>query len=229
MSDKYTTARLAKGQDHFEILVKPQQALDYKLGKQVAISQVLMIEEVYSDSSKGTRASEEKLQKYFGTIDPVKVAEEVMKSGELQLTTEQRRQLVEDKRRQIVSIISRNALDPRTGTPHPPLRIEQAMSQVRLSIDPYKSAEEQAKQVIEELRPILPLKIEQMRIAVKVFPEHAARAYNAFKSFGNVSREEWQSDGSLVAVVEMPAGMYGSFIEKIGKLTQGTIQTKVLN
>lgn len=229
MSDKFTTARLAKGQDHFEILVKPQQALDYKLGKQVAISQVLLIEEIYSDSGKGTRASEEKLQKYFGTTDPVKVAEEVMKSGELQLTTEQRRQLVEEKRRQIVSIITRNALDPRTGTPHPPLRIEQAMSQVRLSIDPYKSAEEQAKVVIEELRPILPLKIEQMKIAVKVFPEHAARAYNAFKSFGNLSREEWQADGSLVAVLEMPAGMYGSFIEKIGKLTQGTIQTKVLN
>ena len=229
MSDKFTTARLAKGQDHFEILVKPQQALDYKLGKQVAISQVLLIEEIYSDSGKGTRASEEKLQKYFGTTDPVKVAEEVMKNGELQLTTEQRRQLVEDKRKQIVSIITRNALDPRTGTPHPPLRIEQAMSQVRLSIDPYKSAEEQAKVVIEELRPILPLKIEQMKIAVKVFPEHAARAYNAFKSFGNLSREEWQADGSLVAVLEMPAGMYGSFIEKIGKLTQGTIQTKVLN
>ncbi|TMI36118.1 ribosome assembly factor SBDS [Candidatus Bathyarchaeota archaeon] len=228
MSDKYTTARLAKGQDHFEILVKPQEALDYKLGKQVPISQVLLIEEVYSDSSKGTRASEEKLQKYFGTTDPVRVAEEVMKSGELQLTTEQRRQLVEDKRRQIISIISRNAIDPRTGTPHPPLRIEQAMGQIRLSIDPYKSAEEQSKMVIEELRPILPLKIEQMRIAVKVFPEHAARAYNAFKSFGNVSREEWQSDGSLVAVVEMPAGMYGSFIEKVGKLTQGTIQSKVL-
>ncbi len=229
MSDKYTTARLAKGQDHFEILVKPQQALDYKLGKQLPISQVLLIEEVYSDSGKGTRASEEKLQKYFGTTDPAKVAEEVMKSGELQLTTEQRRQLIEDKRKQIVSIITRNALDPRTGTPHPPLRIEQAMGQVRLSIDPYKSAEEQAKLVIEELRPILPLKIEQMKIAVKVFPEHAARAYNAFKSFGTVSREEWQGDGSLVAVVEMPAGMYGSFIERIGKLTQGTIQTKVMN
>jgi ribosome maturation protein SDO1 len=228
MSDKYTTARLAKGQDHFEILVKPQQALDYKLGKQVPMSQVLLIEEVYSDSGKGTRASEEKLQKHFGTTDPVKVAEEVMKSGELQLTTEQRRQLVEDKRRQIVSIISRNALDPRSGTPHPPLRIEQAMGQIRLSIDPYKSAEEQAKLVIEELRPILPMKMEQMKIAVKVFPEHAARAYNAFKSFGTVSKEQWQSDGSLIAVVEMPAGMYGSFIERIGKLTQGTIQTKVL-
>lgn len=228
MSDKYTTARLARGTDHFEILVKPQQALDYKLGKQVSISQVLMIEEVYSDSGKGTRASEEKLQKHFSTTDPVKIAEEIMKSGELQLTTDQRRQLVEDKRKQIISIITRNAVDPRTGTPHPPLRIEQAMGQIRLSIDPYKSAEEQAKLVIEELRPILPLKMEQMKIAVKVFPEHAARAYNAFKSFGTVTKEEWQADGTLTAVLEMPAGMYGSFIDRVGKLTQGSIQTKVL-
>ncbi len=228
MSDKYTTARLAKGQDRFEILVKPQQALDYKLGKQIPISQVLMIEEVYSDSSKGTRASAEKLQKYFGTVDPVRVAEEIMKTGELQLTTDQRRQLIEEKRRQIISIITRNAIDPRTGAPHPPLRIEQALEQIRISIDPYKSAEEQSKQVIEDLRPILPLKMEQMRIAVRVLPEYAARAYNAFKGFGTVNREEWQQDGSLVAVVEIPAGLYGSLIDRVGKLTQGTIQTKVL-
>ncbi len=228
MSEKFSTARLAKGQDKFEILVKPQQALDYKLGKQVNIGQLLMIEEVYSDSSKGTRASSDKLQKHFGTTDPLKVAEEIMKTGELQLTTDQRRQLVEEKRRQIVLIITRNAIDPRTGAPHPPLRIEQAMEQIRLSIDPYKSAEEQAKSVIEELRPILPLKMEQMKVAVKVFPEHAARAYNALKGFGNVSREEWGPDGSLAAVVEMPAGLYGSFLDRVGKLTQGTIQTKVL-
>jgi ribosome maturation protein SDO1 len=228
MSDKYTTARLSKGPDRFEILVKPQPALDYKLGKQIPISQVLMIEEVYSDSSKGTRASEEKLQKHFGTIDATKIAEEIMKTGELQLTTDQRRQLIEDKRRQIISIISRNALDPRSGAPHPPLRIEQALEQIRISIDPYKSAEEQAKQVIEDLRPVLPIKMEQMRIAVKVFPEHAARAYNAFKSFGTVTQEQWQADGALVAVIEMPAGMYGSFTDRVGKMTQGTIQMKVL-
>jgi ribosome maturation protein SDO1 len=228
MSDKFTTARLSRGQDKFEILVKPEKALDFKLGKQVTVTQLLVIEEIYSDSNKGTRASAEKLQKTFGTTDPVRVAEEIMKNGDLQLTTEQRRQLVDDKRKQIVSIITRNAIDPRTGAPHPPVRIEQAMGQIRLSIDPFKSAEEQSKQVIEELRPILPLKMEQMRIAVKVFAEHAARAYNAFKSFGTLSREQWQPDGSLVAVLEMPAGLYGSFLDRVGKLTQGTIETKVL-
>src|SRR5712691_13180563 len=100
MSDKFSTARLAKGQDKFEILGKPEAALDYKLGKTVNLSQLLLIEEIYSDSSKGTRASTEKLEKYFGTTDPLKVAEEIMKSGELQLTTEQRHQLIDEKRRQ---------------------------------------------------------------------------------------------------------------------------------
>jgi ribosome maturation protein SDO1 len=228
MSDKYTTARITKSGEKFEVLVKPEPALDYKMGKPTPISQMLVIDEIYADASKGTRASVEKLQKAFGTTDPLAVAEDIMKHGELQLTTEQRRQLVDDKRKQIIAFVSRNCIDPRTGTPHPPLRIEQAFNQIRLVIDPFKPAEEQAKAVIEELRTLLPIKMDKMRIAVKVFPEHAARAYGSIKGFGTITKEEWQADGSLVALVEMPAGLYGSFIDRIGKLTQGTVQTKVL-
>lgn len=228
MGEKYTTARLSVGGDKFEILVKPEEALNFKMGKQVPVSQLIVIEEVYSDANKGTRASTEKLQKAFGTTDALKVAEEILKKGELQLTTEQRRQMTEEKRRQIVAFLARHCIDPRTGAPHPPLRIEQALSQIRISIDPFKSTEEQAKTIIEDLRPIIPLKIEQMRVAVKVFGEHAAKAYGAIKNFGTITREEWQKDGSWIGVVEMPAGLYGSFIDRLGKLTQGTIQTKVL-
>jgi len=228
MSDKYTTARITKSGEKFEILVKPDPALDYKMGKPIPISQMLVIDEIYADASKGTHASEEKLQKAFGTTDPASVAEDIMKHGELQLTTEQRRQLVDDKRKQIIAFISRNCLDPRTGTPHPPLRIEQAFNQIRMVVDPFKPAEEQAKAVIDELRILLPIKIDKMRVVVKVFAEHAAKAYGSIKSFGTITKEEWQADGSLVALVEMPAGLYGSFVDRLGKLTQGTVQTKVL-
>ena len=106
MSSKFSTARITAGGERFEILVKPNLALDYKMGKPVPLTQILAIEEVYSDASKGTRASTEKLQKVFGTTEPVKIAEEIMKRGELQLTTDQRRHLVEDKRKAIVSFIS---------------------------------------------------------------------------------------------------------------------------
>jgi ribosome maturation protein SDO1 len=228
MSEKYTTARISKTGEKFEILVKPDPALDYKMGKPVPVSQLLVIDEIYSDAGKGTRASTEKLQKAFGTEEPLAIAEEIMKHGELQLTTDQRRQLVEDKRRQIVAFVARNCIDPRTGTPHPPIRIEQAMNQIKYSIDPFKSADEQAKAVIEELRTLLPIKMEHMRVAVKILAEYSAKGYGALKGYGTISKEEWQSDGSLVAVVEMPAGLYGPFLERLGKITQGTIQTKIL-
>jgi ribosome maturation protein SDO1 len=228
MTEKYTTARLSVEGDRFEILVKPEEALNFRMGKQVAVTQLLVIEEIYSDANKGTRASTEKLQKAFGTTDAVKIADEILRRGELQLTTDQRRQLVEDKRKQIVAFLTRHCIDPRTGTPHPPLRIEQALSQIRISIDPFKSAEEQAKTIIDDLRPIIPLKMEQMRVAVKIFAEHAAKAYGAVKNYGTITKEEWQRDGSWIGVVEMPAGLYGPFIDRLGKLTQGTVQTKIL-
>ncbi len=228
MSDKYTVARINVGGEKFEVLVKPEPALDYKMGRQVSVSQVLLIEEIYSDAGKGNRVSEDKLKKVFGTDEILKVAEEILRRGELHLTTEQRRKLVEEKRKQIITFISRNCIDPRTGTPHPPLRIEQALEQVKVSVDPFKAAEEQAKEIIEELRPLIPIKVERMKVAVKIFPEHVARSYGAVKTFGTVTKEEWQADGSWVGIVEMPAGLYGPFVEKMGKLTQGTVQAKVL-
>ncbi|HXY83094.1 MAG TPA: ribosome assembly factor SBDS [Candidatus Saccharimonadales bacterium] len=228
MSEKFTTARISRSGEKFEILVKPESALEYKMGKPLGISQLLVIEEIFSDAGKGTRASTEKLEKAFGSVDPLKIAEDIMRHGELQLTTDQRRQLVEDKRKQIVAFISRNCIDPRTGTPHPPIRIEQAMNQVKYSIDPFKPPEEQSKDIIDELRSIIPIKMEQMRVAVKIFAEYAAKGYGAVKGYGTITKEEWQADGALVAVVEMPAGVYGPFVERLGKITQGTIQTKIL-
>jgi ribosome maturation protein SDO1 len=228
MSEKYTTARITINGEKFEILVKPDPALEFKLGKQLSLSQILVIDEVYSDAGKGTRASTEKLKQCFGTVDITKIAEKILKEGELQLTTEQRRRLIEEKRKQIIAFISRNCIDPRTGAPHPPLRIEQALNQIKPSIDPFKSAEEQAKDIIEKLKQILPIKIEKMKVSIKIPSKYAAKAYGSLKSFGSILKEEWQSDGSWLGVLEMPAGLYGPFIEKIGKLTQGTVQANII-
>jgi len=228
MSDKYTTARINIGGEKFEIILKPDLAFDCKMGKEIPISKILLIEEIYSDAGKGSRVSSEKLQEAFSTTEVLKIAEKILKSGELQITTEQKRKLIEDKRKQIIAFISRNCLDPRTRAPHPPLRVEQAMSQVKMPIDPFKGVEEQSKLFIEQLRTIIPIKIEKMQVAVKIFPEYAGKAYGMVKELSNVVKEEWLSDGSWAAIVEMPAGIYSSFVDKLGKATQGTVQTKIL-
>ena len=226
--EKHTVARLSVKGEHFEILVKPDSALDFKFGKRDEISDILLVDTIYTDSDKALKTSEEKLMKAFNTLNVFKIAEEILRRGELKLTTEQRRKLVEDKRLQIIAFISRNCTDPRTGFPHPPLRVEQAMNEVRLVIDPFKSGEEQARAVIDALRPIIPLKLGTIRIGVKIPPENAARVLGIVKEFGEISKSEWQSDGSWIAVVEMPAGVHTKFLERIGRATQGNYQSKML-
>jgi ribosome maturation protein SDO1 len=123
MSDKYTIARLTKDNEHFEVLVKPEKALDYRNGKISRITEVLAVEFIFADANKGTKVSEEQMRKAFETTDSLKIADVILKKGTIQLTTEQRRKMVEDKRKQIVDFISRQAVDPKTNLPHPPLRI----------------------------------------------------------------------------------------------------------
>jgi ribosome maturation protein SDO1 len=170
MSGKFTIARYTKDNEHFEILVKPEKALDYRNNKLASITEVLAAETIYADANKGTRIPENDLKKAFNTTDPLKIADTILKKGQLQLTTDQRRKMVEDKRRQIIDYISRQAVDPKTNLPHPPTRIENAMEQIRYPIDPYKSIEEQARDIIKLLRPILPLKVEQIAVGVHIPP-----------------------------------------------------------
>ena len=228
MSERYTITRITHDGEHFEILTKPQRALSYRLGKTSSVSEVLVSDTIFTDAGKGLRASEEKLQEVFGTTDSLKIAGVILKKGTLQLTTEQRKQLVEEKRRQIVSFISRECIDPKTNLPHPPLRIEQAMKQIRLSIDPSKGVEEQTKEIIKLLRPILPLKMEKISVAVHIPPEHASKVYGTVKGFGTIKRDQWQADGSWSAIVEMSAGLYGPFLDKLGKMTRGNLEAKMV-
>jgi ribosome maturation protein SDO1 len=229
MSDKYTVARITKDNEHFEVLVKPQKALDYRMGKTTAITEVLATETIFSDANKGTKVSEESLRKAFGTTETLKIAEIILKKGTLQLTTEQRKKMIEDKRRQIIDFISRQCVDPKTNLPHPPARIENALEHIHYPIDPFKPVEEQAKEIIKLLRQILPLKMEQVSVGVRIPAEYSARAYGTIKGFGTIKKEEWRADGSWYGIIEMPAGLYGPFLEKLGEITKGNGEAKIIS
>ena len=213
--------------EHFEILCKPEKALQYRMGKTTSVREVLAGEIIFSDANKGTKPSEENLRKAFGTTDPLKIAETILTKGTLQLTTEQRRKMVEDKRKQIIDFISRQSVDPKTNLPHPPTRIENAMEQIRYPIDPFKPVEEQAKDIIKLLRTILPLKMEQITVSVTIPATYSVRAYGTIKGFGSIKREEWHNDGSWHGVLEMPAGSYAPFLDKLGEITKGQGETKL--
>src|SRR5215831_16355224 len=174
--DKTTIVRFSVEGEKFELLVKPDPALEFKLGKRKEISGILVSEEIYSDSNKGTRASTEKLMKAFKTTDSMAIATIMLQKGDLNLTTDQRRKMVGEKRKQIIDFIAKSYVDPRSHLPHPPLRIEQAMDDARVSVDPFRNTEEQIKEVIEHLRSIIPLKSENMMLEILVPAQFAAQS-----------------------------------------------------
>ena len=227
MTDKLTHIRLVVEGEKFELLVKPDPALEYKLGKRKDISTVLVSDEIYSDSNKGTRASTEKLMKAFKTTDPTAVATIIMQKGDLNLTTDQRRKMVSEKRKQIVEFIAKTYVDPRSHLPHPPLRIEQAMDDARVSIDPFKNTDEQIKDIVEHLRSIIPLKSENMLLEIMVPAQFAAQSYSVLKSVGTLKKEEWQANGSLKVILDIPAAARANVIDRLASVTKGSASVEV--
>ncbi len=156
MADKYTIVKYVFEGDKFEILVKPDPALDYKLGKTNNIGPILVSDEIYTDSSKGTRSSSEKLIKAFKTEDPLVIAEKIMQKGVLNLTTDQRRKMISEKRKQIITFIA------------------------------------------------------------------------VLKSTGILKKEDWQSNGSLKAILEIPAASRPNVLDRLGAVTKGTAFVEVV-
>ncbi len=225
---EYVIARVEKSGEKFEVLVKPDAVQRLRDGKDIELMAELAIDEIFKDAHKGSKASEEKMQEFFGTTEPLKVAKQIIRHGEIQLTTEQRRQMLEQKRKQIVQYIAQNAINPQTSAPHPPQRIEIAMEEAKVHIDPFKGVEEQVKDVLDALRPLIPIRFEKARIAVRLSAEDSAKCYGDLKSFGTILREEWSPTGAWIGVVEMPAGMQTDFFDRINAKTKGNAEIKVL-
>src|SRR2546427_536095 len=214
--------------EKFEVLVKPDAVQRIRDGKEVDLLRELAIDEIFKDAHKGSKASEEKMMDFFGTTEPLAVAKQIVQRGEIQLTTDQRRQMLEAKRKQIVQYIAANAINPQTGAPHPPQRIENAMEEAKVHVDPFKSIEEQVKEVLDALRPLIPIRFEKVRIAVKLSAEDSAKAYGDLKSFGTILKEEWSPSGVWIGVVEMPAGLQTEFLERLNAKTKGNVETRIL-
>ena len=226
--DDAVIARLHKGEDHFEILVDPHAAEKLIEGKDVDILSSLAIDTIFKDSKKGTHASQESLEKIFGTDDVETIVKEIILKGDMQLTTEQRHEMQEQKRKRIIDIIVKNAMDPKTKMPHPRQRIELAIEEAGVHVDPFKPVDEQVKLVVEALRPVIPISIEQVKISVKISSQYIGKAYGIARNFGVLESEDWQSDGSWIGVIRIPAGMQTDFYDKLNTVTKGNVETRIL-
>ena len=218
--DDAVIARLEKGGNRYEILVDPDLVAEWKVNpEQVSFEDMLATDEVWSDVKAGDRPTSDALENIFGTTDLHSCVERILIDGSIQLTTAQRKQMVDDKRKQIIHAIATTATDPKTRGPHPPSRIENALSEARFSVDPFLSVERQVQDAVDAIRALIPLQFVTVRLAFRIQGKDYGGVHQLLRD--SIQKEEWLSDGSWVCVVECPGGMKSDLISRVAKRSSG--------
>jgi ribosome maturation protein SDO1 len=226
--DEAIVARLESHGETFEILLDPAVVNQLKLGKEIDITEFLAVEDVFKNSRKGTRPAEDKIKEVFGTEDISEIAKKIIEKGEVQITAEQRKEMLEAKRHQVITYISANAINPQTKLPHPYTRIELALDEVKFHVDPFKPLDKEIDEAMKLLRPVLPIRFEKSKVAIKLNGPDYGRCFDDMIHYGIIEREEWAADGSWIGLMELPAGMVPELTEKLKHKTKGTASIKTI-
>ncbi len=226
--DKAVVARLKKEGKNFEILVDCEKALEFKKGKNISLYDILASDIVYKDSRKGEKSSEKDMETVFKTKDSAEVSKMIIKQGEIQISKDIRDSERELKRKKVIEIIHRNCIDSKTGLPHPPQRIENAIDEARVHIDENKTAEEQIDDILDKLKPIIPIRSETKKLEIIIPSKYAGQSMRILKMYGKISKSEWKSDGSFDAIIEIPAGIMDEFFSQLNNICHGEVNSKIL-
>jgi ribosome maturation protein SDO1 len=212
--DNAVLARMEKGGKRYELLVDPNLVEDFKSKPEtVDLNHFLAMDEVFHDIRGGERPTEDAIEKTFGTQDIFEITKAILDKGSIQLTTSQRKARVEEMRQQIVHEIHTQAVDPKTKSPHPKTRIELALEESRYSVDPFKRLDDQVKDALELLKPMIPLSFESIRLAIRVPGSAYGSASRILRPY--LEKEQWLENGSWAGIIEIPAGMKDTIIGKL--------------
>lgn len=212
--DDAVLARMEKSGKRYEVLVDPELVEQFKENPDsVRIDELLAMDEVFHDARDGERPTSEAIENTFATQDIVQITQIILEKGTIQLTTNQRKIMVEKMRQQIIHHIHSQAVDPKTKSPHPKTRIELALDECRYSVDPFKRLEDQVKDAVEKLKSLIPLSFESVKLAFKISGATMGKVNQILRPY--LKKEGWLEDGSWACVIECPGGMKGELISQV--------------
>ena len=216
-------ARIKVKDKHYEINVDLDEALKVRNGTG-SVQSALQTLQIFHDLKKGTIAPQKDLEEAFSTTDIYKIAEHIIKKGEVQKTQEFRDEQRENKKKQIISLILKNAVDQH-GRPYTEERIRTAIEQANYSFD-NRPAEKQMNDLISKLKEVIPIKMEVKRIKLIIPARFTGQIYGILQDYKE--SENWLSNGNLEAILNIPAGLTIDFFDKINSMTHGAVQSEEL-
>ena len=215
------TARIKVKGKHYEMDVDLDEALKFKAGKGDIMAAVIS-PRIFTDLKKGLKAGDKDLLDAFGTTEAYEIAKKIITSGEVQKTQEFRDAERENKIKQVVNLIMKNASDQH-GRPYTEERLKRAIDEVNFSFD-NRPADQQMMELVEKLKTVIPIKIEVKRIKLIIPARFTGQAYGLLKEYKE--SEEWLSNGDLEAVIKIPAGMQIDFYYRINAIAHGAVRSE---
>jgi ribosome maturation protein SDO1 len=219
MTARNTLARIKINNKHFEIMVDLDLALKLRKGENVNIQNVLLANDVFTNSQNGSKASSSDMITCFGTSDVNAVATRIVQKGDIQLPKDYKDEQSENKKKQVVDFFVRNAVDARTGRPFTSQMIENALDQKGINIT-NQPLDSQISGITEALKTILPIKIETKKLAITIPAIHTGKVYSIINQYKE--KEDWLNNGDLRVIINIPVGLQMEFYDKLNAVTHGS-------
>ena len=105
-------------------------------------------------------------------------------------------------------------------------RLKKSIDEIHYNFD-NRPADQQMTDVVNELKKIIPIKIEVKRIKLIIPASFTGQIYGLISNYKET--EEWLPNGDLKVILNIPAGIQIDFYEKLNSITHGAIQSEELN
>ncbi|GAB7361886.1 hypothetical protein MBLNU230_g1924t1 [Neophaeotheca triangularis] len=122
--------RLKKGKKRFEIACYKNTVQSFRAGNETDLDNVLQIENVFLNVSKGQVAPNEDLSKAFPKMTRQQVMLEILNKGELQVGEKERAQEMERVHKEVVDMVAGRLVDPKSKRVYTAGMIEKALDQL---------------------------------------------------------------------------------------------------
>ncbi|XP_076624765.1 SBDS ribosome maturation factor [Colletes latitarsis] len=221
--------RMKKLGKRFEIACYRNKVVSWRNKLEKDLDEVLQTHTVFINVSKGQVAKKEDLLKAFDTDDQTEICKEILTKGELQVSDKERHSALDSMLKDIATTVADKCINPETKRPYTVTMIEKAMKDVHYSVKPNRNAKQQALDVIQQLKAVMPLERAQTRLRVTIWGKNAKKLRDKIvKLVAKLETEEWDN-GTLNLVCLIDPGRYREINEMVTTEMQASGLLEVLN
>ncbi len=215
--EKAFEIRLKKDKEIFEMLIDFEKLNEFRKNPKIEnIYDVICEEKIFKDQKKGELANDVSLNKIFKNMNKEQIMYEILIKGECQIPTSYLNNLRESKKTQIINYIASISINPQTKSKYTFSMIEREVNKLKYNINPNTGIEMQSKEILDQLKKIMPIKIDSVKLILEIPAKFTGNFYSSFRKNINLKSEKYDNSGKLILEIETTSSNLDDII-KIAK------------